>query len=301
MGHRMILLGAGSAIGRPLVELLKKQDVDFTVASRSLKHLPEGVKGLQLDYDNATMMELALKEKEILFLKLPIGAQFLERTLNTLKAARLNGVRFVLGVSVLGASPHSPYMYQRVYGEWEQLLAESKLRYCFLRPNILMQSFVEWYRNELEAGTVFLPEGEGRVSFIDARDVAEMAAKVLMHPMIYHRQVLEITGQRAFSNAETMSFLSFHAERRINYVPVTEDAALKSDHLRGVSDWEKEFILSRHQAVKSGQLSWISGHFEKIMGKPQRRFEDFCAELGEKLKTSPTPKERINLGGPPTS
>lgn len=287
MGHRMILIGAGSTIGRPLVDVLKKEDIDLTAASRSLRRLPEGVKGLQLDYNNPQMMELALKDKEVLFLKLPISTDFHAQTLNILKAAKLNGVRFILGMSVLGASAHSPYMYQRVYGEWEELLAESKMRYCFIRPNILMQSLDNWYHDELEAGTVYLPEGEGRVSFIDARDVADLAAKILLHPMIFHRQVLEVTGQRAFSNAEAMSFLSFHASRRIEFVPVTESMALKAPNMRDLSIWEREFILSRHQAVKSGQLSWISGHYEKIMGRAPRRFEDFCAEIGEEFKAPP--------------
>lgn len=287
MGHRMIVIGAGSTIGRPLVELLKKEDVDLTVASRSLKNLPEGVNGLQLDYGNSNMLELALKDKEVLFLKLPIGPDFLSQSLKVLKAARLSGVRFVLGVSVLGASAYSPYMYQRVFGEWEQLLAESKMRFCFLRPNILMQSFVNWYREDLEAGALYVPEGEGRVSYIDARDVAELAAKILLNPMIFHRQVLEVTGSRAFSNAETMSFLSFHASRRLNYVPVTEDVLARSPRVLKISRWEQELIMSRHHAVKTGQLSWVSAHFEKIMGREPRRFEDFCAEAGEKLKIIP--------------
>lgn len=291
MGHRMILIGAASTVGRPLVEVLKKEDVEVTAVSRSLKRLPESVKGLQADYGNPALMELALKEKEVLFLNLPITTNFLSQTSTILKAARLNGVRFVLGMSVLGASAHSPYMYQRVFGEWEELLAESKLRYCFLRPNIMMQSFLNWYREDLLGGTVYLPEGEGRVSFIDSRDVADLAAKILLNPMIFHRQVLEITGQRAFSNAETLSFLSFHAGRRINFVSITEEVAAQMVALKNLSSWEKDFILSRHRAVKSGQLSWVSSHFEKIMGRAPRRFEDFCAEVGAELSISQRPPE----------
>jgi uncharacterized protein YbjT (DUF2867 family) len=240
------------------------------------------------------MMELALKEKEVLFLKLPTGPDFLQQTQNTLKAARLSGVRFILAVSVLGASPHSPYMYQRVFGEWEEMIAETKLRYCFLRPNILMQSLMNWYRQDFEAGTIYLPDGEGRVSYIDARDVAELAAKILLHPMIFHRQVLEITGVRAFSNSELASFLSFHSGKRMDFVAVTEEAALKNPALKHLSKWEQEFILSRHQAVKSGQLSWVSAHFEKIMGRAPRRFEDFLAEVAEEFK-SPPPSSSLPL------
>lgn len=287
MGHRMILLGAGSTVGLPLVEVLKNEDIELTVASRSLKRLPLGVKGLQLDYAHPEMMELALKDKEVLFLKLPITTDFHAQTLNIIRAAKLAGVRFVLGMSVLGASPHSPYMYQRVYGEWEELLAESKMRYCFIRPNILMQSLDNWYHDEFAAGTVYLPEGEGRVSFIDARDVAELSAKILMQPMIFHRQVLEVTGQRSFSKSEVVALLSFHASRRIEFVSITELAAAQSPKMRDLTSWEKEFVLSRHQAVRSGQLAWISGHYEKIMGRPPRAFEDFCAEIGEQLKWQP--------------
>lgn len=292
MNHRMIIFGAEGTLGLALVELLKKQDVDLTAASRSLKDLPGGVKGLQVDYRNPAIMEMALKEKEILFLPLPLDQDFVQNSKNILRAAQLNGVRFLLLVSSVGASAQSPYLYERLWGEWEDEVAHSKMRYCFLRMNVTMQDWFEECREELETGFLCRPEGEGRVALVDARDVAELSAKILLNPMIFHRQTLEVTGSRAYSGAEMTSLIGFHAQRRISYVAVTEEVRKSSAFVASLSPLEQELVLSRHRAIKEGRLSGVSGHYEKIMGKEARRFEDFCAEVGPEL-TAEDPDRKI--------
>lgn len=284
MDHKIILLGAGSTLGRSLTELLKKEDVDLTVASRSLKKLPEGVKCLQVDYRNPQMMDMALKDREILFLKLSLDCEFQESSRNILRAAKLNGVRFILAITGVRANNHSEHLCQRMLGEWEEEVARSKLRYCFLRPNIMMQSWLEESREDLESGVLCRPDGEGRISLVDAQDVAELASKILLHPMIFHRQTLEVTGSKSYSISDMTSFLSFHAGKRMNYVPVTEEAFKKLPSFKKMHPMEEELLLSRHRALKAGEFSWISGHYEKIMGKEPRRFEDFCAERAPELR-----------------
>lgn len=279
MDHRMIIFGADGTLEKKLIELLKKEDVDLTVASRSLKNLPSGVKALQVDYGNPAFLERALAEKEILFLHLPLDQNFALSSRNILRAAKLNGVRFLLLVSGVGASSHSPYLWERTWGEWEEEVSHSKMRYCFLRTNLTMQHWYEGVKNELRSGSVVRPSrGEGRVALVDERDVAELAAKILLNPMIFHRQTLEVTGSRAYTLEEMIALVGFHADRCIG---------LNSSGVTSPPSLERSGDLGLYGAIAEGRFAAVSGHYEKIMGRDPRRFEDFCAEVGPTLHLAP--------------
>lgn len=281
MGLKTMITGATGTLGRELVPLLKAQELDVVVASRFLEKLPEGVRGIQLPFENVTLLEQAFRDVEVLVFIQPLGEVMLQQARNVTKAARAAGVEFVLKVSGLGASPVSPYLYQRVQGEADEMLIQSGLRYCILRPSPFMQCYLNRYRDSLVLGAIYLPEGEGRTSFIDARDVAEVVAQILKDPFRYHRKVLSLTGERALSNAEAISIISHHVSRRLAYVPVTEDLALTAMQKMGEEAWMCEALLSQHRATRDGRNAEITHTVKTILGRDPRSFESFCERSRE--------------------
>ncbi|WP_291516687.1 SDR family oxidoreductase [Bdellovibrio sp. ArHS] len=279
MGLRVMITGPTGTLGQELVQKFKNAGLPFVAASRALERLPEGVRGLCLDYENSLILEQALSDVDVLFFLQPFSAKMIDEAARVIKAARNSGVEFILRISEIGAQAGSPYLFRHLHGQVEEMLAQSGIPYAFLKPAAYMQNFLRGYREALMQGTLFLPEGEGRTAFVDARDVADVAFEILKNPWGFSKKSLEITGTRALSNAEALAIISNCTRRRLSYVPVTEEAALRLWQRAGMSPFESEIRLSLHRATREGSTDRVFETFKKILGRPPRRFEDFCREM----------------------
>ena len=68
----------------------------------------------------------------------------------------------------------------RLHRQDEKVIEESGIRYTFLRPNFFMQNFVNLYGQMIRDTDSFsLAAGDGKVNFVDIRDIGSAAATVL--------------------------------------------------------------------------------------------------------------------------
>jgi len=278
MGLQIMVIETAGTMGQELAKALQKAKMDFIAASRSV-NFPEGVRGLRLDCENPSLLEHALRGMDVLVFYQQLHAEMVKEAQRVFEAARAAGVRFILRISENGASPLSPYLFQRIHGEVDHLVQESGIDYCILRPNILMQDFIDLYGEDIRRGTLFLPQGEGRTSYVDARDVAEATVAVLQDPWHYLHQSLDLTGERTISNAEALSIISYNVIHRLAYVPVTEEAALQVLQKGSLEPWFIKTLMSVHRAVREGHMANVSDAIFKILGRAPRRFEDFCRDM----------------------
>ncbi len=182
-----------------------------------------------MNYENPSLLEQAFRDIDVLFFQQPLTEQMISSG-DSFKGCEIRRCAIrVLRVSTVGASEISRYLFQRIHGEgWNSFRNRSGMQFAILRPNILMQKFTLPYREFLLQGALYLPQGEGRTSYLDARDVAEAAEKILSQPLAVSQASFRAHGERALSNAEAVSLISNQAQRRVSYVPVTEDVALQS-------------------------------------------------------------------------
>jgi uncharacterized protein YbjT (DUF2867 family) len=92
-----------------------------------------------------------------------------------------------------------------------------------------MQNIVTFYGSIIKTQIAFyLPAGNHKVSFVDARDIAAVAAKVLTIEGIEHlNKVYTITGGEALSFAQAAEIISMEIGKKIAYVDVKEEEARK--------------------------------------------------------------------------
>lgn len=295
MGLRIMVMGATGVMGAELVRQLCGAKREVVAVSRSLERLPAGVRGMQLDFANRYLLEQAFRSAEVLVFSSPLNEKLCEYTENVVAAALSSRIQFALKVSGLGAAPHARYLYQRIQGESDQIFAGSGLAYSILRPNVYMQCFMREHYEAVMGGNLFLPEGEGRISYVDARDVASAAAVVLQDTTRYHNKSLDLTGPRAISCAEAVSLISNQAQRRISYVPITEEAARRSLYKEGQGVWEQECKLSLHRAAREQAIGEVTPVIQKVLGRAPRTFEEFCQDMRAQWQV---PKPQESLLGP---
>jgi uncharacterized protein YbjT (DUF2867 family) len=108
-----------------------------------------------------------------------------------------------------------------------------------------MQNFVNFFGQTIRTQSAFyIPAGDGKVSFVDARDIAAVATLILLAKNNgtkindrYENKKYGITGNKALSYSQVAEILSNALGRRITYVNITEEDARKAMKKMGIEEW----------------------------------------------------------------
>ncbi|WP_413578649.1 NmrA family NAD(P)-binding protein [Bdellovibrio sp. HCB290] len=286
MKERVLITGATGKIGQEIVGRLLGRQAHFVAASHVETIFPPEVRHIKLDLGERSLVSEVTKDIDLLFLLLPISESMLIFAQNTIMAAKSSGVRFLILNSIMGADPDSNFLIHRMHGQIEEMAKESGIPLAILRPNLFMQSFVSRHADSIRQGALFLPEGESKSSYVDVRDVADVAVKVIENPWLYEQRTINLTGPEALSNEDALIKISSVLGRRVSYIPVTEEAAKHRLLREGNSLWMTEAYLSLHRSAREGMTAMIHPSNEQVRGVAPRTFDDFCKEASNRWQHS---------------
>jgi uncharacterized protein YbjT (DUF2867 family) len=172
----ILVTGATGTIGRHLVQQLQQRGADFTVMSSK----PGAA--VQADFADPASLRRAFEGVHTLFLLLPLVPNKLELARNAVAAAQAAGVKHIVRSSGAGADPTSPNALAALQGQIDAVVTASGIPCTFLRPMGFMQNRVTFAAGQIKSGTYHAPHGQGAQSLVDARDIADAAAAVLLNP-----------------------------------------------------------------------------------------------------------------------
>ncbi|WP_436777074.1 NmrA family NAD(P)-binding protein [Yinghuangia sp. YIM S09857] len=161
----------------------------------------------------------------------------------------------------------------------EAAVRESGAEWTLLRPAWFHQNFTEFplFSGPLAAGELRLPTGGGREPFIDARDIAEVAAEALTAPG-HAGRAYELTGPESLTFTEAVDQFGAAFGVRPRFRPVTEDEY--AAELRGVGVPE-EFVgvlVSLFQVIREGVSEGETDDVREVLGREPRSFAAWAAE-----------------------
>ena len=151
-----------------------------------------------------------------------------------------------------------------------------------------MQNFVNVFGNSIRSQDAFYaPVGNGKISFVDVRDVAAVAVKVLIDDQYYRHncKAYNITGSDVFSYGEAAEILSNEVGKKISYVNITQDDARKGMKDIGMDDWFINSLIELYAIERTGYLSSISSEFEELTGKKPISFSHFAKDYADSFKS----------------
>jgi uncharacterized protein YbjT (DUF2867 family) len=148
-----------------------------------------------------------------------------------------------------------------------------------------MQNFVNFYLGKNQS-SIYLPAGDGKVSFVDIRDIAAIAVQALTDIEIgsYAGKAYTITGPDSISYGDAARILSEHIGRNVSYVSISEDDARKAIKEMGMSDWHTNILLELLKLSREGHLSSISHDVEEVTGKKPMPFSQFVKDYTSAFK-----------------
>jgi uncharacterized protein YbjT (DUF2867 family) len=115
-----------------------------------------------------------------------------------------------------------------------------------------MQNFINFFGQTIKTqNAIYLPAGDGKVSFVDVRDIAAVATEILLAKSNGNKGRLQqheykkydITGNYALTYSQAAEILSNVLGRRISYVSITEEDALNAMKRMGIEDWLIDALL----------------------------------------------------------
>jgi uncharacterized protein YbjT (DUF2867 family) len=93
------------------------------------------------------------------------------------------GIRHVVKLSQFAADEASPVRFLRYHAAVELRIRELGIGFTFLRPNLYFQGLLAFQSMIAAEGRFVAPIGEERVSAVNVRDIAAVAAVALTHPI----------------------------------------------------------------------------------------------------------------------
>lgn len=282
------ITGATGTIGSSLVDRLRSA----SSAVRAYSRRPEAADdGGQVDWMEADLAEpeglvRAFGGVERLFLLTGNSADMVRLQKNAIDAAATAGVDHVVKLSALGATDHSLSLIGLWHYNVERELKESGLEWTILRPHHFMQNLLDPTVFDRDAGRVYSASGDGRIPFIDTRDIAAVAAEVLVSGG-HGGSTYTLTGPEAISYGEATRILSEVLGRDLEFVAESEDEAWRRLRSAGMPTWRVAGLLAIAAYQRAGgPTERTTETVERVAGRPPADFrtfaEDHAAELASR-------------------
>lgn len=193
---------------------------------------------------------------------------------NGIAAAKDAGVKRIVKISALGASEHSTSIVGLWHANIERTLAESGLEWTSLRPHSFMQNLLAEKEN-LKNGHLYSAAGDGKIPFIDVRDIAASAVEILMNGGWNGKKPV-LTGPSARSYDEIATIFSTELGHKVEHIRENEDETWKRIRAANVPAWFAAGLLAlAGYWRKGGTTALITNTVKEITGKPARSVEDF--------------------------
>ena len=275
----ILVTGATGNIGRALVECLQKTPYSVSVIAASPSgQSVAGTPARELNLLSPDSAQAAMRGVKRLFLVTPAHPDMEAMTAHAVRAAQAAGVQHIVRASGAGADPKSDVAIARLQGRCDQIVIDSGITYTLLRPKNFMQNFTTFLRDMIRAGTVYSSQGEGRVPFIDARDIAAVAARVLQEPQAHVGKAYTLTGPRALTNAEALAVIAEHIGRPLQLVAISEEQAVEGMRQAGMSEAMVQAMSSLNRIIADGWVTDVTDDVSRLLGRPATAWAEFVAE-----------------------
>jgi uncharacterized protein YbjT (DUF2867 family) len=262
-----LVLGATGKTGSRVATNLSKLGVSVRSAARS---------GADVDFDwtRRDTYAPALRGADRVYLLAPIlRTDFAEDVSTFLDTAEVAGVQHVTFLSAYGMEQAPEQVATRAVEL--DLLRRPNLGHTILRPAWFMQNFSETFLRPI-GDAILVPTGSGAEAFIDAEDIAAVAAATLADPTAHTGAAYSLTGPQALTVAEAAAIISTATGLTISHVDLDRDAWIEGVIASGVPAAYGAVLRQLTETIASDRGSHPNNAVEQITGIAARDFHTFA-------------------------
>ena len=202
---------------------------------------------------------------------------------NAIDAARRTDVQLLVRSSILGADRQSAAEFVNAHTTTDRYLEDSGLPFVIVRPNLFLQNIPESTLPSIDtSGAFYVDAGQARISMVDTRDVATVAAIALTEPG-HQGAHYDVTGPEALSYADVAAKLTTAMHRQISYVATPDEAVRQALLGAGLNHWFADALIGLYQDYRrsgtDGYAAQVTDTVARLTGRPARSLDDLLAEM----------------------
>jgi uncharacterized protein YbjT (DUF2867 family) len=282
----ILVIGGRSKIGAALIgDLLDRgEQVRALVrGGEAAASLPAAIEAVAGDLADEGSLVKAMDGIEKVFLLSSPHPDVISWNRKAVDAARRTQVQLLVRSSILGAGEESPAEFISSHNACDRYLEDSGLRFVIVRPNLFAQGIPESTIPFIDpSGNFYLDAGDARISMVDARDVAAVAAVALTEPGAAGAHY-DVTGPEALSYHDVAAKLTSALGRPVSYVDVPDNAVRQALLGAGLSEWFVGALVGLYQDYRrsgpDGYAAQVTDTVQKLTGRPARSLDDLLAEV----------------------
>lgn len=268
MNSNILVIGGTGKTGRRVVEQLQNKGIEPCIGSRSASP--------SFDWDDKSTWTNALNGIERMYvtyypdLAVP-GAK--EAIQELTKQAKVSGVKKIVLLSGKGETEAEAC---------EKIVMDSGIDYTIVRASWFNQNWSEsFFLDPILSGEVALPLSDVLIPFVDANDIAEVAATVLLDDT-YNGDIVEVTGPELINFKDVVTMIARASNRRLNFHDITLQQyveGMKQQQIPGDVVWLIEYLFSHVLTNPNNQL--VVNDVERVLGRKAKSFSAYAEETAK--------------------
>lgn len=197
-------------------------------------------------------------------------------------AAKEAGVKHIIYLSVPTAGETKLVPHYTV----ERAIEASGVAYTFLRAAFFSQNLCRDITTHAvdiaRSDEIIVPAGKGGTSFVDSRDVAEVAVNVMRNPAAQAGQAYVLTGPEVLDYHEVAAIFSEELGRTIRY---REPSILRFWRTVGPRvTWDTLlFMTGVYVLTRRGKNRDLTDTLPMLLGRPPRTMRDFVRDYRDRF------------------
>jgi uncharacterized protein YbjT (DUF2867 family) len=276
---RILVTGATGRLGRLVVERLLDKGQSVRILTRrpeaAFAQFGGSVEIAAGAFSDRTSLDAAFDGVEKLFLLSPISETLASEQIAVVDAAVGAGVSRIVKLSGSDwtIDPPGASISGEAHAAVEWHLRGLSVEHVSLRPNAWMQvGLAATIQQALSGNLLQARHGEAAVSYIDARDIADVAVHQLLAPKVAEKPLI-LTGGEALTVRHVASLLAQHLRRPVGI----NDARSLPQPVLG-QGFEHRAVAQFMSLIAEGHASATTETVASLLGRAPRSVADFIAE-----------------------
>ncbi|MHA6765175.1 NmrA family NAD(P)-binding protein [Streptacidiphilus sp. PAMC 29251] len=229
---------------------------------------------VRFDWDDPATHEVALAGVDRLYLVTPVlRVRYSDDVARFLGLAEAAGVRHVTFLSTHNAD-QAPAGIDIAAVEAD-LASRRAVTHSVLRPAWVMQNFTDDHLPVID-GVITAPSGGGKEAFVDAADIAAVAAETLLAPEAHAGATYSLTGPQALTFREAADTIASVSGRPVFYNDIDQEAWLSGAVAAGVPAEYAVMLRWLTGAIVAGNGSTPTDDIARVTGRPATTFREFA-------------------------
>lgn len=292
MNNKITIFGARGKVGVEVLKYFADHHISADAITRDLSKIEPlaGITWLEGDLGNFESIPRLIAGTESLFLNTDFSPKMAEIKLNLIRQAQEASVKHIVYFSY-GLMPEdvmrkAKSAVHEQHIQVEQALINSGIKYTIIRSAGFMQTWLYERAPAIrQEKKIFDSTGEGKIPFIDTRDLAEVIAKALYFEAGKHEnKIYELTGNTAVNFYQVADAIGSAIGTTITFVAETREEAHDRIAKKGYPEWAIDLVLYFAECQREGLLATVTPTISELLGRPSRDVATFARDYAGYFK-----------------